>query len=286
MLQDEIWKEIIEKLFEKFVEFFLPDVYPEINFKKSIKFLDKEFNKLIPKTETKNRRADKLVEVTLKNRKKQLLLIHVEVQGYEDKDFAERMFSYYYRIFDKYKRDIDAIAIFTDNNKKFKPDKYERNIFKTKVLYEYRAFKVLEKNEKELLNNQNPFALVILAVKYALESENKKDKEDKHLKFKLELSKLLFKRGYSILESNELFKFINVLLEVKDFMKEELFFEEVKKMARAENKLDIITGYDKVVIKKRDIEIAKKMKKNNEPIEKIMDYTGLSKEEIIKLLKK
>lgn len=43
-----------------------------------------------------------------------------------------------------------------------------------------------------------------------------------------------------------------------------------------------LDGYEKGK-KERNIEIAKIMLKNNEPISKIMEYTGLSEEEIEKL---
>ena len=36
----------------------------------------------------------------------QWILVHIEVQGYADKEFPERMFRYFYRIFDKYNEKI------------------------------------------------------------------------------------------------------------------------------------------------------------------------------------
>lgn len=43
------------------------------------------------------------------------------------------------------------------------------------------------------------------------------------------------------------------------------------------------TDYDLVVAKEEDKKIAKIMKSKNEPISKIIEYTGLTKEEIEKL---
>jgi hypothetical protein len=82
----------------------MPDLYPEINFDKGYEFLDKELNKILPKSRTKNRRADKLIKVFLKNGKEQWILIHTEVQGYYDEEFSERMFTSFYRIYDEYKK--------------------------------------------------------------------------------------------------------------------------------------------------------------------------------------
>ena len=51
--------------------------------------------------------------------------------------------------------------------------------------------------EKELLENDNPFALVVLASRYALET---KGKTEQRLKFKNKLLKLCIKKGYSSTE--------------------------------------------------------------------------------------
>jgi hypothetical protein len=42
------------------------------------------------------------------------VLVHIEVQGQPERDFARRMFVYYYRIFDRYERPIMSVAILAD----------------------------------------------------------------------------------------------------------------------------------------------------------------------------
>ena len=39
-----------------------------------------------------NRRADLLIKVPLKNGQEKWILLHIEVQGYQDKDLPRRMF--------------------------------------------------------------------------------------------------------------------------------------------------------------------------------------------------
>jgi hypothetical protein len=46
--------------------------------------------------------VDKLVKVHLKDGKEEWLLVHIEVQGYPDEEFSERMFRYFYKIFDRH----------------------------------------------------------------------------------------------------------------------------------------------------------------------------------------
>ena len=55
-------------------------------------------------------------------------------------DFA---FEYFYRIYDKYKQKIEAIAIFVDNNKSQNPNKFEYEAFHTKLLFEYETIKLI-----------------------------------------------------------------------------------------------------------------------------------------------
>lgn len=50
---------------------------------------------------------------------------------------------------------------------------------------------------------------------------------------------------------------------------------------------ELIGGYRRIVkklaIKEKDIQIAKNMKDKKEPVEKIIEYTGLTKDEVEKL---
>ena len=110
---DILWKEIITELFEDFVAFFLPDLFPHIDFSKGYESLEQEFAKLFPKSKNPKRRNDKLIKAHMKSGEEQWILVHIEVQGYGDDEFEERMFTYYYRIFDKYRKKVLALAIFS-----------------------------------------------------------------------------------------------------------------------------------------------------------------------------
>lgn len=124
-MKDTAWKIIIEALFKDFVAFFLPDVFPHIDFSKPYEFLDKEFEELFPETKKGRRYVDKLVKVFLNSGQEQWILIHTEVQGYHDDTFAHRMYTYFYRIFDKYQQKIISLAILADEKRGWKPDRFE-----------------------------------------------------------------------------------------------------------------------------------------------------------------
>ncbi len=104
--KDILWKGILEDLFEEFLLYFYPESNEIFDFSKGFEFLDKELEQLMFPSSTKYRIADKLVKVHTIEGEEKWVLIHLEVQGYEDKQFAERMFTYYYRIWDKYQQKI------------------------------------------------------------------------------------------------------------------------------------------------------------------------------------
>ncbi|SFD86743.1 hypothetical protein SAMN05216238_10533 [Lentibacillus persicus] len=118
--QDGLWKKVITELFEPFVLFFAPDLHPELDWSKQPDSLEQEFHRVFPKKKG-TKHTDKLMKAHLKNGEEQWMLIHIEVQGYKEDDFAERMFQYFYRIFDKYHKKIYAIALFADPLKHLNP---------------------------------------------------------------------------------------------------------------------------------------------------------------------
>ena len=121
---DILWKEIIKDLFPEFLEFFMPEIYRDVDLSKGYEFLDSELENIAFKIRKGKKIADKLIKVYMKNGEENWLLIHVEVQGYEDEEFAERMFKYFYRIYDEYSKKITAISIFTDTNSSYEPNEY------------------------------------------------------------------------------------------------------------------------------------------------------------------
>jgi hypothetical protein len=218
---DELWKKIIEDLFEDFMAFFMPELYRDIDFTKGYNFLDKELTTLFPDAEETKRFPDMLVKVFLKNGSEQWILIHIEVQGYDDECFSERMFIYFYRIFDLYRKKITALAIFIDSKKNFKPSEYKYSFYSTSLNYKYKTYKVLEQDEKTLENSDNSFAMAVLAALYVIKSGKSLKKK---YNFKVKLLRLLISKNYSREKIELLFLFIDGIVRLnEDF---EIKFEQ------------------------------------------------------------
>jgi predicted transposase YdaD len=205
---DILWKGLIENLFPHFIPFFLPPYQHLFNFSRPATFLDKELQNLFPQPErlADVRFVDKLVKVYTTAGEEKWVLIHIEVQGYYDKAFPDRMFSYYRRILDHYGVPITALAIFTDERPSFCPNRYEYSFAGTTAVYEFNTYKVLQQNEQLLAESDNPFAIAILTVLLAL--KRKKLEDSDLLGLKVDLVKQLLHHGFESQTIRYLFNFI------------------------------------------------------------------------------
>lgn len=186
---DGNWKEIIEEFFEDFVAFFLPKLYPEIDFSRSYESLDKELSQILEAIGSTNKRiADKLVKVWLKGGTEKWILIHIEVQSYFEKLFSRRMYEMFSMIFNKYKHPIVALAIYTNTKTPRLYNKFIERNFGTSIIYRFIAYRIMRQDEAQLLASDNIFALFVLANYYV-------NKTRKNLRQRLELKEKMMELG-------------------------------------------------------------------------------------------
>ncbi|MDW8158665.1 MAG: hypothetical protein RML72_07295, partial [Bacteroidia bacterium] len=171
MFNEPLWKRAFPPFFLPAIYYFLPALAQDIDPQAPIEFLQQEF--LAPSSSAA-RIVDILAQVKLKNQQPYLVLVHVEIQGYNDPTFAQRMFSYFCRIKEKYPtHNIVALALFTDDNPHYHPTQYHYAFYGTEVLYKYNTFKLLSKKVEELYVEGNPFSLVLQVARVALERRRK-----------------------------------------------------------------------------------------------------------------
>ncbi len=165
---DILWKVILEEVFADLLRFIYPDADEVYDMERGFAFLDKELAELDPQPdeEKDSRFADKLVTVYHRDGVEEWVLLHVEVQGdTKDRDaFAERMYTYFYRIRDHHQgRPVSALAIFTGQDGSRMPGQYTYEYRGTRLMYEYPTLSVKAFSDEELENSPNPFAQVIVA---------------------------------------------------------------------------------------------------------------------------
>ncbi len=162
---DSPWKEILEAYFPQAMQFFFPQTAALINWERPHEFLDKEFQQIAPKAELGRRYADKLVKVWQIQGEEIWLLIHVEIQAKSEDNFAERMFSYSLRIFDKFAQPAISLAILCDADSAWRPNQYSYNYPDCGLHFRFGTVKLLDYQNRwtELEASDNPFATVVMA---------------------------------------------------------------------------------------------------------------------------
>jgi hypothetical protein len=151
---DSAWKTVIRELFKDFLEFFYPEIYRAIDFEKGSTFLDKELTEIDPGSDLGDRVADVLVKVHLHTGDIRYIsiIIHIEVQGQARNDFMDRMFIYYYRAFDKEKKEripVISLAILTDDDENFRPCEHEFKLFGFEVRMKIPVVKIKKRKPHE-----------------------------------------------------------------------------------------------------------------------------------------
>lgn len=208
---DILWKGIIEDMPVQFILFFFPDAVQLLDFSKKIEFLDKELDELFPLDHPQHPRyVDKLLKVHTLDGREEWILIHIEVQGYADPQFARRMYTYFYRLLDRYGQPVTSLAIFTDDQPGYKPDTYAYEFMGTRQIYQYNTYKVTEQSEEALLAHANLFALVVLTVLKAIQS--KKATDDDLMRLKTDLFRNMIQRKMEKSTMHALLSFLKMYI--------------------------------------------------------------------------
>lgn len=289
--KDVLWKGIIEDLFADFLRFFYAPAEELFDIDKGFEFLDKELEQLYPGLDVLHPKfVDKLVKIYKKDGTNEWLLIHIEVQGYNDKLFARRMFTYFCRILDRFDREVASIAIFTDNNKSYHPDRYEYHSLETSNIFQFKTYKIKGQDTASLENSNNPFAIVVLTALIALGERPKQPEE--LLNLSLDLAKRMFRKGFSKQKINSLLDFLKlyVYLDNKEiFFKFEEELDTITKKERTMGIRELGTQLIKEEGREEGIEIAKitlitnLLLKTNHSLQEIADLTDTSIDFVIEV---
>ncbi|MBF0628247.1 MAG: DUF4351 domain-containing protein [Magnetococcales bacterium] len=231
---DSPWKEILKTYFKDFLAFFLPEAHDNIDWRHPCEFLDKELDRITREAESGNRRVDLLVKVWLPDGDELWVLIHVEVQGSRDPDFAERMFTCQYRAFDLCKRPVVSLAILADEESGWRPSSFGYQRWGSRINFQFSAVKLLDYLPRlELLESStNPFAIVTLA---HLTGKQTRNQPEERFQQKIRITRMLYGRGFSRQQIVDLFRFIDWLLNLPEELDNQFWvhlsnFEENKKM--------------------------------------------------------
>ena len=229
---DQLWKIAFRLLMQQFVGFFFSENYDEVDWSKGIVFLDKELNTIQPESRPKNRIADVLVMLQLKNGDPLYIFLHIEVQGYFDVDFGLRVHQMSYRIEDKLGHSPVMLSIFTDDDPNFHPKEYYVEKWGTTRRMTFNTYKVMDNPPSTYKDRHNPIAMIMEIVYES--TQIKKSSDAEVMKAFVGLAKKLLLMGYPK----------EYVLLMKSFIEAHVKFGESKNYRIFENKLNNMANYE------------------------------------------
>ncbi|MEN1967760.1 DUF4351 domain-containing protein [Lentibacillus sp. N15] len=293
---DQLFKQLIHTFFEEFLEAFFPDIHDHLDFH-AVSPISEETHTDIVKG--RNRRLDIVVETTLKGTDS-VIIVHIEPQSYQEPDFHERMFLYFTLLYNKYRKPIIPIAVFSYK------ENWEKDAFTIGfpffhvLTFHYKTLLLHTKNWRDYIQSNNPAAAALLSKMGYTEKEK--------IQVKKEFLQMMARMELDPARQRLIYGFFETYLTLSDEQEEELM-KEIKQLDNADKIMELPISYEERGIEKgkelgkelgKEIgkEIGKELGKKNgikevacEMLKKgmsiglIAEVTHLDKEEIEELKK-
>ena len=289
---DRLFKELIQTFFEEFIVLFFPTMHEHIDFR-HVSFLSEEL--FTDVTAGEKYRVDLLVETKLKG-EDSLIIVHIENQSYVQPSFPERMFIYFSRLFEKYRKHIVPIAVFS-----YDPIRDERSTFMIhfpfgKVLdFHFFTVELRKQNWRNYIRQDNPIAAALLSKMGYTESER--------VELKKQFLRMLVRMELDEAKQRLLFGFFETYVKLSD-EEERRLRSEVNEMETKEKEqvMELIISYEQKALEKGREEgieqgikqgikqgmkhLVQTMAQKGMSVEDIANITDLAEDEVRELLEK
>jgi hypothetical protein len=171
---DNPWKESLSELFPLALAFFLPEEAATVDWARDTESLETELLPLLPGAQTGPKYVDKLVKLWRRTTAEGQVLpegaeeedyFHFEVQYRKEESFEKRMSDYNDVARVHLRHHVIAVAILGDEGPDWLPEVYHWHKGGSALTFRFTPIKLLKwrGREQELLEHDNPFALVVLA---------------------------------------------------------------------------------------------------------------------------
>ena len=250
---DSPWKNAIEHAFPEFMAFFFPTAYAQIDWARGHEFKNTELRQVVREAELGKRFADELIRVTLVNGKEHLIYIHIEVQSEHDAEFAQRMFTYNYRLYDRYACPIASMAVLADLSENWKPDRFGFELLGCTHEIRFPVVKLLElaSSIEDLGSNPNPFALVTAA---HLQTKRTKHNSQARYTAKKALIRMLYQHCWSPQRVLDFFRVLDWMMHLPEGLAQKL--KQDIDQIEGETKMQYVTSVERLA-KKEGMQIGK-----------------------------
>jgi hypothetical protein len=239
------WKDVIESHFEDFMSFFFPQIHTEIDWSRGHEFLDQELSQVVRDAEIGKRLVDKLVKVWTRSGDETWVLLNIEIQSQEELNFSARIFTYYYRLRDRYNVPIVSLVILGDERSTWRPGAFQLAKWGCEVDFRFPIVKLLDYEEHwaDLETSSNPFSIVVMA--HLKTKATRKDFPARR-EWKFRLTRMLYERDYSRQDILTLYRFIDWILELPEELKQG--FRDDLKRYEEEKQMPYVTSIERMGI--------------------------------------
>jgi predicted transposase YdaD len=237
--RDTLWKSLIEDIFPDLLVFAFPEWSKQVDLAKKPEFLDTELSAIRPGSGTQDRIADKLIKIWTTSGQEVWCLLHLEIQGYDDPQFAARMHEYFYRIRDKYQVPVTALVIYTNSNPAHQPKAYHYNFVGTELIYRFNTFHLAEQTPETLRASRNAFGFALEIALTDLNVGGGKFRDQELYQRKKEMIRAYLESGLKKEKLRKLFDFMKAYTPFRNSDLELTFEQDLRSFSNIEEVMGI-----------------------------------------------
>ncbi|MEK3888283.1 transposase [Bacillus sp. FSL K6-3431] len=215
---DQLFKQLIHTYFAEFLEVFFPEVHDQVDFSLIKPLSEEMYTDLI---DGESRKADIVIETKLKGHDT-LIIIHVEPQSYGQKDFNKRMYHYFSLLYNRYRKPILPIAIFSYDENRYECNEFTISFPFFHVLsFQFLLLELRKMNWRDYIHSNNPVAAVLMSKMRYTEKEK--------VQLKLDFLRMLIKMELDPAKAELINGFFESYLSLNE-REEQALMEEMKQL--------------------------------------------------------
>ncbi len=118
---------------------------------------------------------------------------HLFKKNQKEDKFGERVFVYFARLRDKFKREVASFAVLGDTDVDWRPNSFGRETLGCNLQFSFPITKLVDykKRKEELVASDNPFAVVVMA-HLAAQATKGKESQLRRKNQKLNIMKMMY----------------------------------------------------------------------------------------------
>lgn len=240
---DGAWKELLERFLEAILRCFFPAVAQAIDWTCKPEFLEQELRSLLANEQSMVQRMDQLIKVRLENGQIQWLLIHLEIQSFQEAEFERRIYRYHQLIEVHHQRETISMVILGDLNANWRPSEYISEILGCVSQFRFLTCKLLDM----LPSLEGDFSLPAMAARMQIDGLRTTGEGEVRYLERLRILAALVEHGVEAAEANAIYRamlrmfrvppdltlrFHRHLVELHDQMNTVPFYNEPEEMGR------------------------------------------------------